>query len=185
MERWVRHLVEDLTLAPATVCRRLATLQSFYLEAVDQGAIHRVPTVRVRRPAAARPSGSAAPTGTPPTPSPHLPSPRLRAWSDSAGITTGALFRGVDRHDELASGRRLTDGSVARIVQRAARRTGLDPTRYAGHSLRAGLATTAAAGGAPERAIMRQGRWSSVTVARRYIRSGSLFQENAAAYCGL
>jgi integrase len=108
----------------------------------------------------------------------------LRAWRDSAGITTSALFRGVDRHDQLASGR-LTNGSVARIVQRAAHRAGLDPARYAGHSLRAGLATTAAAGGAPERAIMRQGRWSSVTMARRYIRSGSLFQENAAAYCGL
>jgi integrase len=39
----------------------------------------------------------------------------LRAWRDSAGITTGALFRGVDRHDRLSSGR-LTDGSVARIV---------------------------------------------------------------------
>jgi site-specific recombinase XerD len=108
----------------------------------------------------------------------------LRAWRDSAGITTGALFRGVDRHDRLASDR-LTDGSVARIVQRAARRAGLDPVRYAGHSLRAGLATTAATGGAPERAIMRQGRWNSVTMARRYIRSGSLFQENAAAHCGL
>jgi site-specific recombinase XerD len=50
VERWVRHLLEDLTLSPATVCRRLATLQGFYLEAVDQGAIHRAPTIRVRRP---------------------------------------------------------------------------------------------------------------------------------------
>ena len=50
VERWVRHLIEELGLAPATVCRRLATLQGFYLEAVDQGAIPRAPTVRVRRP---------------------------------------------------------------------------------------------------------------------------------------
>jgi hypothetical protein len=41
------------------------------------------------------------------------------------------LFRGVDRHDQLASDR-LTDGSIARIVQRAGRRAGLDPARYAG-----------------------------------------------------
>ena len=108
----------------------------------------------------------------------------LRAWRSAAGIAGGALFRGVDRHDHLASDR-LTAGSVARIVQRAARTAGLDPARYAGHSLRAGLATTAAQGGAPERAIMRQGRWRSVAIARRYIRAGTLFEENAAAYCGL
>jgi len=108
----------------------------------------------------------------------------LRAWRSAAGIATGPLFRAVNRHDQVAS-ERLSDGSVARIVQRAARRAGLDPVRYAGHSLRSGLATTAAAGGAPERAIMRQGRWKSVAIARRYIRAGTLFEENAAAYCGL
>jgi len=71
------------------------------------------------------------------------------------------------------------------VVKRAAERAGLDPTRYAGHSLRSGLATAAAAGGAPERAIMRQTGHKSVVMVRRYIRSGSLFQENAAAYVGL
>ena len=45
---------------------------------------------------------------------------------------------------------------VARIVKRRAAAVGLDPSRYAGHSPRAGLATTAAAGGASERAIMAQ-----------------------------
>lgn len=52
-------------------------------------------------------------------------------------------------------------------------------------SLRSGLATAAAAGGAPERAIMRQTGHRSVEMVRRYIRAGSLFQENAAAYVGL
>jgi site-specific recombinase XerD len=108
----------------------------------------------------------------------------LRAWRAHAGIITGALFRGVNRHDQLASAR-LSDGSIARIVQRAAHRSGLDPARYAGHSLRSGLAATAALGGAPERAIMRQGRWKSVAIARGYVHAGTLFEENAAAYCGL
>jgi hypothetical protein len=75
--------------------------------------------------------------------------------------------------------------AVARIVHRAARRAGLDPARYAGHSLRAGLATTAGQGGATEGAIMRQGRWKCVITARKYIRAGSLFEENAAAFSGL
>jgi integrase len=62
---------------------------------------------------------------------------------------------------------------------------GLDPALYAGHSLRAGLATSAAAGGASERAIMAQTGHRSVTMVRRYIRSGSLFTENAAGFTGL
>jgi site-specific recombinase XerD len=108
----------------------------------------------------------------------------LRAWYEQAEITEGPVFRAVNRHDQLQEGR-LTDQSVARIVKRAAQRAGLDPAKYAGHSLRAGLATAAAAGGAPERAIMKQTGHRSVEMVRRYIRSGSLFQENAAAYVGL
>jgi len=44
---------------------------------------------------------------------------------------------------------RLSDRGVARVVQRWAERAGLDPSRFAGHSLRAGLATSAAAGRSP------------------------------------
>ena len=108
----------------------------------------------------------------------------LRAWREHAGIAAGALFRRVDRHDHLLPGR-LTAQSVALVVKRACRRAGLDPARYAGHSLRSGLATAAAQGGAPERAIARQTGHRSVEVLRRYIRAGTLFEENAAAYTGL
>ncbi len=62
---------------------------------------------------------------------------------------------------------------------------GLDPARYAGHSLRAGLATAAAAGGATERDIMQQTRHRTIEMVRRYIREGSLFRENASAAVGL
>jgi integrase len=108
----------------------------------------------------------------------------LTAWLELAGIDEGAIFRGVDRHGRIMPGR-LTDRSVARIVQRSAQAAGLDPALYAGHSLRAGLATSAAMAGAEERDIMRQTRHKSVAVARRYIRDGSLFRSNAAAVVGL
>jgi integrase len=62
---------------------------------------------------------------------------------------------------------------------------GLDAPKYAGHSLRAGLATSAAIGGASERAIMAQTGHRSVSMVRRYIRDGNLFRENAAAKVGL
>jgi integrase len=108
----------------------------------------------------------------------------LGAWLEAAGIAAGALFRPVDRHGNIGSAR-LGDRSVALVVQRACARAGLDPAAYAGHSLRAGLATAAAAAGVPERVIMAQTRHRSVTTLRRYIREGSLFRENAAAEVGL
>lgn len=45
---------------------------------------------------------------------------------------------------------------VARIVKKLAQRAGLDASKYAGHSLRAGHATAAAIAGASERSIMNQ-----------------------------
>ena len=48
----------------------------------------------------------------------------------------------ANRHGQL-SAERLTDRTVALVVKRAALVVGLDPTRLAGHSLRAGLATAA------------------------------------------
>jgi integrase len=62
------------------------------------------------------------------------------------------------------------------VVKRAAESAGLDSSRYAGHSLRAGLATSAAAAGVSERAIMAQTGHKSVNMVRRYIREGSLFR---------
>ncbi len=51
--------------------------------------------------------------------------------------------------------------------------------------MRSGMATSAAAGGAPERAIMRQGRWTSRAMVDRYVRHGTIWQACAAAYIGL
>jgi hypothetical protein len=57
-------------------------------------------------------------------------------------------------------------------VKRAARAAGLDPKRFAGHSLRAGLATQVAKSGKNDRASWRKGaglgaRWSIATSAMR------------------
>lgn len=103
---------------------------------------------------------------------------------DMSGVTEGALFRPVNRHGQVGESR-LGDKAVALVVKRAAAAAGLDPGKYAGHSLRAGLATSAAAGGAQERDIMRQTGHRSVQMLRRYIRDGELFRDNAAAIAGL
>ena len=107
-----------------------------------------------------------------------------RAWLKAAGIIEGPIFRPVNRHGQVQP-TRLSAGAVAQVVKRTAAAAGLDPTLYAGHSLRAGLATSAAAAGVSERASMNQTGHKSVAIARRYIRESSLFQENAAAAVGL
>ena len=53
--------------------------------------------------------------------------------------------------------------------------------RYSGHSLRAGLATSAALAGAQLTSIMKQTRHKSVEVARTYIRDAELWRDNVSA----
>lgn len=108
----------------------------------------------------------------------------LQAWLEKAGITDGPAFRSLNRHGAVQPGR-LSPVDVARVVKKLAERAGLDPAKYAGHSLRAGHATSAAASGASERSIMNQTGHRSVQMVRRYIREGSLFRENSAGKLGL
>lgn len=108
----------------------------------------------------------------------------VRAWLSAASITEGPVFRSVNKAGRVAV-ERLSDRSVANIVKGAAERAGLDPAAYAGHSLRAGLATAAAKAGKSERAIMRQTGHKSERMVRRYIRDASLFDDNAAGGIGL
>jgi len=108
----------------------------------------------------------------------------VQAWLDQTGITQGPVLRSVNRHGRLQPVR-LGAGNVATIVKKLAQRAGLDPAKFAGHSLRAGHATSAAASGASERSIMNQTGHRSVQMVRRYIREGSLFRENSAGKLGL
>jgi site-specific recombinase XerD len=108
----------------------------------------------------------------------------VQAWLADAGAETGPLFRSINRHGQVQAGR-LSGIDVARVVKKLAVRAGLDPAKYAGHSLRAGHATSAAIAGASERSIMKQTGHRSVQMVRRYIRDGSLFRENSAGKLGL
>jgi integrase len=122
----------------------------------------------------------------------------LQDWIAAAGIGEGPIFRGVTRHDQVLP-ERLADRTVARVVQRtvvAARAEAiasgnrpladsLDPKRYAGHSLRAGFITSAAAAGVPVIDIMRQSAHTREETLRKYVRHATVFRQNAAAKVGL
>ena len=73
----------------------------------------------------------------------------------------------------------ISDKSVALIIKKYAQIAGLDASKYAGHSLRSGFATTAAEFGAEERSIMAMTGHKTTQMVRRYIHEGNLFKNNA------
>lgn len=110
----------------------------------------------------------------------------LAVWLKAANITEGPLFRAVDRHGNV-SAHALEPGSIARILKKAARRSGMAESQVrqlGGHSLRAGAATSAAIAGASEREIAGLTGHRSREV-RRYIRDANLFRASAAGKLGL
>ena len=109
----------------------------------------------------------------------------LGAWLEQSNITYGYLFTAIGRWGGVVTAKPICDHQLAKIIKRLADRAGLDPASFSGHSLRSGLATSAAEGGASERAIMDQTRHRSLKQVRKYIRRGSLFKDNAAARSGL
>ncbi len=106
-------------------------------------------------------------------------------WRHESGLSDGAVFRGIDRHGRLDRENRLHKDSIGLIVKRAAKAAGLNPSEYAGHSLRSGLATQAYLNGAGEFATMKQTGHKSPAMLRKYIRDASLFRDNPASRLGL
>ncbi len=107
----------------------------------------------------------------------HCPSQSLQAWLAASGITTGAVFRRVNRYDQLLP-QRLSPQSVALIIKERAEHVGLDPRLFSGHSLRAGFVTNAAKGGASSANIRVQTGHKSDGMVQRYIRNGQIFTDN-------
>jgi len=119
----------------------------------------------------------------------------LRAWLGAAGITEGPVFRplwkGGGRPGSSGPARvrghggprvrdaRLSGHAVAHIVQARALAARLDPTRYAGHSLRASFVTAAARAGADVWKVQQVSRHRSLQVLSGYVRDARLFDDHA------
>lgn len=108
----------------------------------------------------------------------------IRQWRNIAAIHSGPLLRSVDRHGNIGKDR-LHPETIASVVKRVCANLGLDASRYAGHSLRAGLVTSAVLGGSDDRAVMRQTGHKSREMVDRYARAAHLWKDNAATKAGL
>ena len=87
------------------------------------------------------------------------------------------LFCAVTKTGHV-TGVALSDKAVVRLVKQAASDAGLDPAKFSGHSLRAGLATAAGDAGAGLAELMRQTRHKSTEVALGYLRPADLWRNN-------
>jgi integrase len=103
----------------------------------------------------------------------------MRNWLGVSGITTGAVFRSIGKSGVVAASR-LSDQSVSLIVKKYALAVGLPAMAYSGHSLRAGLVTSAAKAGVSFSKIQQQTGHRSTEMLTRYIRDANVFQDNAA-----
>lgn len=102
----------------------------------------------------------------------RCPVKALKHWLALSGIEAGAVFRRINRHDQVASSGALTAQSIALILKAVttAAKSAEVAHLVAGHSLRAGYCTEAAGAGVPTHVIMEQtGHRSSATLAK-YIR---------------
>ena len=109
---------------------------------------------------------------------PAASSHAFRAVTGQA-ITQGPVFRPVAKGGRIQA-TRLTDRSVADIVKAQAQRAGLDPKLFAGHSLRSGFPTSAAARGASIFKMADQSRHKSMDTLRGYVRDAEIFKRHAA-----
>ena len=96
----------------------------------------------------------------------YCPVISLKNWIDHIKIKDGAIFK-------------MSDKNVSLVIKKYAKLAGLDPSKYSGHSLRSGFATSTAEFGAEERSIMAMTGHKSTQMVRRYIQESNLFKQNA------
>lgn len=108
----------------------------------------------------------------------------LRRWLDLAGIKKGPVFRKIGKGGRNTifskTYNRISEKMISIIIKQMAHDAGYNSDTFSGHSLRAGLATSAAQAGLAERDIMNITGHRSEKTLRGYIRDGSIFRKHPA-----
>lgn len=104
----------------------------------------------------------------------------LESWLAAAGIEEGPLFRTVTPDGMGVKPWAITDRQLANVVKQTAKRAGVEG-RFAGHSLRAGLVTSAVRAGKQIKSIQAQTGHKTLEVLYRYVREQELFKDSPSA----
>lgn len=97
----------------------------------------------------------------------------LMAWMKHRGPAPGALFTRVP-----CDGRPIRGEAIGRMVKACVRLIGLDPSAYAGHSLRRGFISAAGEAGVPLLVISAHSGHRSLNMLKRYFRRTDLWKGN-------
>ena len=115
------------------------------------------------------------------------PARALRLWVDVAAITSGPVFRKVNKGGRVEA-RRLSEDAVRQILLRRAAQAGVRGTLaepVSPHGLRAGFVTTAYRNGVSDEEIMGHTRHRSLATMRSYVRRAKLNQSSPTGKLGL
>lgn len=103
----------------------------------------------------------------------------MRDWLNVRGLEPGPIFTNIgNRGPRQNHGGPLTPSHVNKLIKRSVARIGEDPSRYSAHSMRAGLATSAARAGVEPRLIKLQTGHASYEMLDRYIHSANSLSDN-------
>lgn len=114
----------------------------------------------------------------------------LEQWIHYSKITHGSIFRAITRDHSSVTADRLNDKHVSRLIKKCVAETGIGPAKgekdrvlcFSGHSLRAGLASSAEV---DERYVQKQLGHASAEMTRRYQRRRDRFRVNLTKAAGL
>jgi integrase len=104
----------------------------------------------------------------------------IEAWLAAAGIVSGFIFPRIGKGSRVKA-EALSGHSAAALVKAYAKRAGLDPALFAGHSLRSGFLTSSAESGASVLKMVEVSRHKSIDMLTTYVRRSNLFREHAGA----
>jgi site-specific recombinase XerD len=106
----------------------------------------------------------------------YCPIQALKEWIEASGIKSNSIFRAINKSNGI--GERLDGRTVANTIKKYAELSGLDPSLYSGHSVRSGMATSAAEKNFSAQSIMHQTGHKSQGMVNRYVQQGNRYKNN-------
>jgi len=108
----------------------------------------------------------------------------LKLWIEAAEITSGYLYRKLDKYGHIKDGR-VSGQAFDMVIQRICKKLNISERTFSPHSLRSGGATQASRNNSDINSIQKHGRWKDLRMPLHYIKRGNIFQNNPSGNLGL
>lgn len=100
------------------------------------------------------------------------------AWIETAGLTSGPVFRSVDQWGNLGNTGLHTDSFIPLLRSLFTEAGIITPLQYSGHSLRRGFTNWATSNGWDLKMLMEYVGWKNIHSAMRYLESADPFAQH-------